>query len=86
VHELSLAVEICRIAERAAGAGRARRVRAVAVEVGDEAGVEPANLAFCLEVLLRQPPFGGADARIARAPGTGLLVRHLEMDDDDPDD
>ena len=39
-------------------AGRLAELVTVGVEVGDDAGVEPESLAFCLETLLAQPPFG----------------------------
>lgn len=86
MHELTLAAEICHIAERAAGPARAPRVRAVGIEVGEDAGVEPENLAFCLDVLLQQPPFGRAAAHLTRLAGTDLRVTYLEVDDDRPDD
>jgi Zn finger protein HypA/HybF involved in hydrogenase expression len=85
MHELSVAVEICRIAA-AHSAPRPDRVAVVGVEVGDDAGVEPENLSFCLGVLLREPPFGRAEPRITRHPGAALRVAYLEVDDDGPDD
>ena len=86
MHEMSLAMEICRIAEQAAGTARARHVREVAVEVGQDANVEPGSLAFCLEVLLAQPPFGRARPRLTHPPGDVLRVTHLEVEDGGPDD
>lgn len=84
MHELSLAHEICRIAAANAGAAGPAAVREVAVEVGDQSGVEPESLAFCLEVLLSQPPFGAARPRLIRIPGDALQVSHLEVDDGHP--
>lgn len=81
MHELSLANEICRIAEANAGAAGPAAIREVAVEVGDESGVEPDSLTFCLEVLLSQPPFGAARPRLIRQPGDVLRVSYLEVDD-----
>ncbi|HET8622352.1 MAG TPA: hydrogenase/urease maturation nickel metallochaperone HypA [Gemmatimonadales bacterium] len=85
MHELSLAMEICRIAEERAGHAAPRLVT-VGLEVGDDAGIEAANLEFCLETLLTLPPFRGARAAITRAGGDGLRVSYLEIDDDGPDD
>jgi Zn finger protein HypA/HybF involved in hydrogenase expression len=85
VHELSLAVEISRIAD-AHASPQSDRVAVVGVEVGDDAGVEPENLAFCLDVLLRQPPFGHARCHVTRTGGSDLRVTYLEVDDDGPDD
>ena len=54
MHELSLALEVCRIAEASAAPHPARAVRAVAVEVGEDAGIELENFRFCLEALLSE--------------------------------
>ena len=86
MHELSLAMEICRIAEERVGAAACATVLTVAVDVGDDAGVEPANLEFCLGALLREPPFAGARPIVTRRPGEGLALSYLEVDDGRPDD
>ncbi len=86
MHEMSVALEICRIAEDQAGPGRAERVVTVGVEVGDNSGVEVSSLAFCLEALLVQPPFTKARPVIDRQPGDVLRVSYLEVDDGRPDD
>lgn len=85
MHEMSLALEIGRIAELEAG-GSAGNVITVAVEIGDEAGVEPENLTFCLEAVLATPPFRRARPVITRCPGDTLRVSYLEVDDERPDD
>jgi Zn finger protein HypA/HybF involved in hydrogenase expression len=51
--------------------------------VGDEAGIEPHNLEFCLETLLAEPPFQGATPHIQREPGAALHLGYLEVIDDD---
>jgi len=86
VHELSVAVEVCRMAEERLGTAGASRLRVVAVVVGDDAGLEPDNFEFCLGALLGQPPFGGGRAQITRVPGADLRVEYLEVDDDGPHD
>lgn len=86
MHELSLALEICRLAEeKLAPAERPRLVR-VGLAVGNDAGVEADNLAFCLEALLGEPPFGRARPVIEQVPGDDLRMQFLEVDDDRPDD
>lgn len=85
MHELSIAMEVCRMAESTLGAD-ASRLRRVALTVGDDAGVERDNLSFCLDVLLSQPPFGTATTALARCPGDVLRVDHYEVDDDHPND
>jgi Zn finger protein HypA/HybF involved in hydrogenase expression len=85
VHELSVALEICRMAEEKLTMQQAGRLKVVGIEVGDDCGLEPDNLVFCLDALLGQPPFGGARASLARRPGDVLRLDYLEIDDGDPD-
>ena len=82
MHELSVAMEICRIAEAHVGSRSAKRIRRVAVCVGDDCGLEPSSLEFCLETLLAEPPFAGAAVDLVPAQGNELRVDYLEVDDD----
>ena len=83
MHEMSVAMEIARIAEEKLGDAASQLV-SVAVEVGDEAGVEPASLEFCLEAVFTTPPFLSAKPQILRCAGDVLRVAYLEIDDDSP--
>lgn len=85
MHEMSIALEIARIAEEKLGATAPQLVE-VGVEVGDAAGVEPSSLEFCLEAVLATPPFRGARGAILSASGDTLQVAYLEVDDGNPDD
>ena len=85
MHEMSIAMEVGSIAERQVRAEDVPRIVEVAVEVGDEAGVEVENLSFCLEVVLSTPPFRRAKPVIVRVPGDVLRVNYLEVDDGRPD-
>jgi len=80
MHELSVAMEICRIAEDRLGDDVAR-MTSLSLEIGDTAGLEPSSLEFCLEALLSQPPFAGARAEIVRVAGDVLRVNYLEIDE-----
>jgi Zn finger protein HypA/HybF involved in hydrogenase expression len=80
MHELSVATEICRIAEAHSG-GYPARVTAVGIEMGQDCGLEPANLVFCLDVLLAQPPFSRARAELKTIPGDDLRVDYVEVDE-----
>lgn len=84
MHEMSLALEVGRLVEdqlrRYPG-----RLLTVGVEVGDEAGVEPASLEFCLGAVLAHPPFSGARPVLTRVPGDVLRLDFLEVDDGRPD-
>ena len=85
MHELSVAIEVCRMVEERLGAD-ASRLRRVGVMVGDDAGLEPANLSFCLDALLGQPPFGAATTVLSSCSGPDLRVDYYEVDDGDPND
>jgi Zn finger protein HypA/HybF involved in hydrogenase expression len=85
MHELSVAVEICRMAETRLAPDHCPRLRRVGVIVGDNAGIELENLEFCLEALLSQPPFGGAVPAIERVTGDELSLAYLQVDDGGPD-
>ncbi len=84
MHEMSIALEIARIAEAKLGASAGELVT-VAVEVGDRAGVEPSSLEFCLDAVFATPPFRGAKGTIVPASGDVLQVAYLEVDDGRPD-
>ncbi len=85
MHELSLALEVERLA-RAALPPDAAKVLAVGVEVGDDAGIEPENFRFCLDALLAGPPFFGARAELIPCAGPRLRLAWVEVDDGRPDD
>ena len=85
MHEMSIALEIARLAEERLG-DAAPQLVTVAVEVGDDAGVEPASLEFCLEAVFATPPFRGAKGSIMRTRGDALTLAYLEVDDGNPDD
>jgi Zn finger protein HypA/HybF involved in hydrogenase expression len=82
MHELSLAIEIGRLAEEKLGPAVARCV-AVGVDVGTESGVEPSALEFCLEAVLSDPPWKGARAVLTTPPGDIFQVTWFEVEDDD---
>lgn len=84
MHEMSLAMEVCRIAEERVGRESLPRLREVGLAVGLDSGVEPQSLEFWLETLLTSPPFVGARAVLDVGPGDDLRVTYLEVDDGDP--
>ena len=86
MHEMSIALEVCRIAETRLPPADLPRLVGVGLLVGDDAGVEPDSLQFCLDALLAQPPFTGATARIERCAGEELRVDYLEVDNERPTD
>ena len=86
MHELSLALEVCRVAEEVCQREQGVGIRAIGIEVGADAGVEVENFRFCLEALLGEPPFVGARAELVPAGGETLRVSYVEIDDGRPDD
>ena len=83
MHEMSLALEIARIAEVKLG-DTAPQLVTVAVDLGDAAGVERSSLEFCLEAVFATPPFRSAKPMIRRCDGDVLRVAYLEIDDGRP--
>ena len=86
MHEMSVALEICRMAEARIGAGALPQLVEVGVEIGSDSGFEPENLKFCLEALLSAPPFGNARPNLDLRAGDVLRLTYLELDDGNPDD
>jgi Zn finger protein HypA/HybF involved in hydrogenase expression len=84
MHEMSIAMEVCRIAEQQVGATAMARVREIGLVVGRTSGVEPDSLRFCLDALLDHPPFRGARCAFELTAGDDLRVAYLDLDDDDP--
>jgi Zn finger protein HypA/HybF involved in hydrogenase expression len=84
MHEMSVAMEICRIAGERLGLDDIALLTEIGVEVGDESGLEPSSLEFCLEALLNEPPFRGARPNIIAGTGDVLRVNYLEVDDERP--
>ena len=86
VHEMSVALDVCRIVEEQVGVATLPDLMTVALDVGDDAGIEPQSLEFCLQVLLAQPPFRKARPLLTHVRGDVLKVTYLEVDDGSPDD
>lgn len=86
MHEMSLALDACRIVEETVGSERAGLVREVAIVVGDRSGVEIESFRFCMEALLAQPPFASAGLVLQRTAGDELRVDYLEVEDADSQD
>jgi Zn finger protein HypA/HybF involved in hydrogenase expression len=81
MHELSMALEVCRLAEELVEPDPAERILEVGIEMGEDAGFELSNFEFCLETLLASPPFGRAKPMIQLVQGDGLRLCYLEVDD-----
>ena len=86
MHEMSVAMEVCRLAEERLSPAELPQLITVGLDVGDDSGLEPDNLLFCLEALLAAPPFHNARPDLTRCPGDVLRRTYLELDDDRPDD
>ncbi|MBI4408175.1 MAG: hydrogenase maturation nickel metallochaperone HypA [Gemmatimonadetes bacterium] len=84
MHELSIALEISRLAEERLGRGGLQDLVTVGLEVGNDSGVEAHNLQFCLEALLA-PPFR-ARPLMQLVEGDALRITFLEVDDEHSDD
>jgi len=83
MHEMSIAMEVCRIAEDQVGLDAMPRIREIGMVVGAHSGVEPDSLRFCLEALLERPPFRNARPAFEMTAGDDLRVAYLDVDDAD---
>jgi Zn finger protein HypA/HybF involved in hydrogenase expression len=84
MHEMSIALEVCRMTEERVGSTQLAQVTALGLEVGTDSGIEPDNLEFCLGVLLTHPPFHGARVTMTRTGGDVLRLDYIEIDDERP--
>lgn len=82
MHEMSVALEVCRLAEEAVAPLGPECITSVGILVGDDAGLEITSLTFCLEALLTQPPFLGALPAVEQVRGDVLRLEFVEVDDD----
>ena len=83
---MSVALEVCRLAEEQVGREALPRVTGVGLEVGDRSGIVADNLAFCLDTLLTYPPFRTARAEIRKTSGAALRLDWLELEDPELED
>lgn len=81
MHEMSIALEVIKIAEERVGEKALPDVVKVGVQVGNDAGVVIDSLQFCLEVVLAAAPFGRAKPEIECVEGDVLRLSYLEVDD-----
>jgi Zn finger protein HypA/HybF involved in hydrogenase expression len=81
MHEMSIALEVCRIAQDCVGVEALPRVREIGLVVGERSGVEPDSLLFCLEALLEQPPFLRARPSMEMTAGDELRVSYVDLDE-----
>jgi Zn finger protein HypA/HybF involved in hydrogenase expression len=84
MHELSVAQEVCRLAEQVLEREHGVAIRGIGVEVGPDAGIELESFRFCLETLLLEPPFVAARARLVPAQGDTLRLMYVEVEDGRP--
>jgi len=86
VHEMSLAVEVGRLAAEQVDRELLPRISAVGVEVGDRAGVVVDALEFCLEAVFAEPPFRDARPVVERCGGDVLRLAWIDVEDGESGD
>jgi hydrogenase nickel incorporation protein HypA/HybF len=74
MHEVALAEGVLRIVLDAARANAARSIRAVRVELGALAHVEPDALSFCFDAVTRGSAAEGAKLEIVRTEGAAWCL------------
>jgi len=84
MHEMSLCREIAELVQDTARREGFRRVRAVRLEIGKLAAVEPEAIRFCFDVATRGGPADGARLEILPIEGRGWCLacsRSIDLDD-----
>lgn len=74
MHEMSLAEGVLQLIEDARRRQPFARVRAVQLEIGALAGVEPEAMRFCFDAVTRGTVAEGARLEIRAAPGQGSCM------------
>jgi hydrogenase nickel incorporation protein HypA/HybF len=74
MHEMSLAEGVLRIAEQSAQAQGFSRVKAVWLEIGALAQVQPEAMRFCFDAVTRDSIAQGARLEIVSTPGTAWCM------------
>ncbi len=74
MHELALAESVLALIEEARRRERFAHVRALRLEIGALAGVEPDALRTCLEIVLARSLAGGAELQFDIVPGQGFCM------------
>ncbi len=82
MHELSIALEVCRVIEERLTPPQLPQLVELGLDVGTRANIEVANLHFCLDTLLAHPPFAGAAVVIEQTGAADTRVTYLEIDDE----
>jgi hydrogenase nickel incorporation protein HypA/HybF len=83
MHELSLAAEVIRLAEKEAAGNGASVIREITIEIGALSGVEADAFQFGLELLVKGTLLGQAALDLVRIPGSGRCNscdREFEME------
>ncbi|MFQ6614291.1 MAG: hydrogenase maturation nickel metallochaperone HypA [Fidelibacterota bacterium] len=74
MHEMSIALSLCDLAEREAKKAQAKIINEVEIEVGDLAGVLIDSLDFCFGIAAKSTMAAGASLKIIRVPARGTCL------------
>jgi hydrogenase nickel incorporation protein HypA/HybF len=81
MHELGIATSILDAVRTEIASRAGARPLKVAVRVGEMAGVDPASLSFCFEVLAKERDWGGLALEIQPTPDDELEISYLEVEE-----
>ena len=78
MHELGVLLQIAKTVDRAAEQNHIRRIRHVALEVGEASGFVPAYLTKLFPVAAEAyPALQKAELRLSTVPGKGLVIKEI---------
>ena len=78
MHEMSIAEGILQVLEEQAVAQQFEKVKAVWLEIGPLATIEPEALSFCFDVVIKNSLAEGASLHIINLPGKAFCLQCLD--------
>jgi hydrogenase nickel incorporation protein HypA/HybF len=81
MHEIGIASDILDAVRKEAAAHRPARPSKIGVRIGEMAGIDPASLAFCFEVLVKDSDLAPLELAIEKGGADELEFAYLELEE-----
>jgi Zn finger protein HypA/HybF involved in hydrogenase expression len=83
MHEMGIAYAILEVVQRYVPKDRARLVRRVRLNIGEDTPVLVESLDFCFSAIIQNTAYASATLDVARVPAKELTVREVELADEE---
>jgi hydrogenase nickel incorporation protein HypA/HybF len=83
MHEMGIAYAILEVVQRYVPKDRARLVRRVRLNIGEDTPVLVESLDFCFSAIVQNTAYAAATLDVARVPANELTVREVELADEE---